>query len=87
MWCGMFSFIIWDKKKLGFPVPIRVWLKEDEYYQTVLKYFTSNNAKKFFNTEKLKQLLEIHKTGRYDYSRKIWTVFMFLKWYEVYFGE
>ena len=29
------------KKKLGFPVPIRVWLKEDKYYNIVKDKFTS----------------------------------------------
>lgn len=74
-----------NKKKLGFPVPIRVWLKEDRYYETVKKYFTSKTAEKFFNTDILVELLEYHRSGKLDYSRKIWTIFMFLKWYEVYF--
>ena len=76
-----------NKKKLGFPVPIRVWLKEDKYYNIVKKKFTSPNAERFFNTEKLVELLDEHKAGHYDYSRKIWTVFTFLVWYEVYFGS
>ncbi len=74
------------KKKLGFPVPIRVWLKEDTYYQIVKSYFESDAAKQFFHTEQLMNLLNAHRAGKADNSRKIWTVFMFLKWYEVYFG-
>ena len=74
-----------NKKKLGFPVPIRVWLKEDKYYEEVKACFTSENAKKFFNTDKLVRLLDVHRSGSYDYSRKIWTVYTFLVWYEVYF--
>ena len=76
-----------NKKKLGFPVPIRVWLREDEYYNKVRAAFESNNAKKFFNTDKLVALLDDHKAEKYDYSRKIWTVYTFLVWYGVYFGE
>lgn len=75
-----------DKKKLGFPVPIRVWLKEDKYYGVVRSEFESDNAKKFFNTEKIVALLNDHRAGKYDYSRKIWTVYTFLIWYKVYFG-
>ncbi len=75
-----------NKKKLGFPVPIRVWLKEDEYFNVVKTAFESENAKRFFNTDKLVSLLEDHKNGKYDYSRKIWTVYTFLVWYGVYFG-
>ncbi len=75
-----------NKKKLGFPVPIRVWLKEDKYYDYVKSEFTSYNAEKFFNTEKLVELLDVHRSGKYDYSRKIWTILIFLIWYKVYFG-
>ena len=73
------------KDKLGFPVPIRVWLKEDKYYDYVKGYFTSEDAEKFFDTAELVKLLDTHRSGKYDYSRKIWTVFTFLVWYEVYF--
>lgn len=76
-----------NKKKLGFPVPIRVWLKEDKYYNIVKEKFTSDAAKKYFHPEKLVALLDDHRAGKYDYSRKIWTVFSFLIWYDVYFGE
>ncbi|MDE5768859.1 MAG: asparagine synthase (glutamine-hydrolyzing) [Oscillospiraceae bacterium] len=73
------------KKKLGFPVPIRVWLKEDKYYTIVKNRFESDACKKFFETEKLIRLLDDHRNGKADNSRKIWTVFMFLLWYAVYF--
>ena len=75
-----------NKKKLGFPVPIRVWLKEDEYYNKVRAEFESERAKMFFNTDKLVELLDQHRAGKYDNSRKIWTVYTFLVWYGVYFG-
>ena len=45
-----------NKKKLGFPVPIRVWLKEDKYYNKVYEMFTSDVANKYFNTELLVKL-------------------------------
>lgn len=75
-----------DKKKLGFPVPIRIWLKEDKYIDIVKKEFLSENSKKFFNTDSLIKLIEEHRSGEYDRSRKIWTVYTFLVWYRVYFG-
>ena len=73
------------KKKLGFPVPIRVWLKEDKYYGIVRDAFESESAQQFFNTERLVKLLDDHREGKADNSRKIWTVFTFLVWYRVYF--
>lgn len=76
-----------NKKKLGFPVPIRVWLKEDKYYNIVKDTFTSEYGRHFFNTDMLIKLLDDHRSGKYDNSRKIWTVYVFLVWYKVYFGE
>lgn len=73
------------KKKLGFPVPIRVWLKEDKYYNIVKSSFESESSKQFFNTAPLLKLLDDHRSGKADNSRKIWTVFIFLVWYRVYF--
>lgn len=73
------------KDKLGFPVPIRVWLKEEEYYNTVKTAFTSDYAEKYFDTQKLVALLDLHKSGKADVSRKIWTVYTFLVWYEQFF--
>lgn len=75
-----------DKKKLGFPTPIRVWLKEDKYYAIVKEAFNSDAAKEFFNIEEINKLLDEHKNGTKDNSRKIWTVYIFLVWYDVYFN-
>lgn len=73
-----------EKPKLGFPVPIRVWLKEDKYYELVKAEFTSQTANKYFNTKGLVKLLDQHKMGKKDNSRKIWTVYTFLVWYKQY---
>ena len=74
-----------EKDKLGFPVPIREWLKQDEYYNTVKAAFVSDTAEKYFDTKKLVKLLDTHRFGKQDLSRKIWTVYTFLVWYEQYF--
>ena len=75
-----------SRRKLGFPVPIRIWLKEDKYFNVVKEAFESEAAAEFFNTAKLVDILERHRNGKADYSRKIWTVYMFLVWHKVYFG-
>lgn len=74
------------KKKLGFPVPIRIWIKEDKYYNKIKNAFTSSTAEKYFNTDKIVEMLDSHKTGKGDFSRKIWTIYMFLVWHEQYFA-
>ena len=76
-----------SKPKLGFPVPIRIWLRKEEHYNRVKAAFTSADAQRFFHTEELVRLLDQHAAGKKDNSRKIWTVYMFLVWYGVYFSE
>lgn len=76
-----------NKRKLGFPVPIRIWLKQDSFYQLVKAAFSSEIAERYFHTERLLSLLEKHRLGEADNSRKIWTVYMFLLWYEKFFSE
>lgn len=74
-----------QKDKLGFPVPIREWLREEKYYNTVKTAFTSEAAEKYFDTAKLVKLLDTHKSSKADLSRKIYTVYSFLVWYGEYF--
>ncbi len=76
-----------EKEKLGFPVPTRVWLRDKKYYAIVKEAFTSDIAKKFFHTEELVGYLDDHFHGLRDYSRRIWTLFIFLVWYEIYFED
>lgn len=76
-----------SKKKLGFPVPTRVWLKDEKYYEIVKEAFSSEAAKKYFNTDKIIAYLDEHKAGKADNSRKVWTIYMFLIWYNEFFGE
>lgn len=72
-----------DKKKLGFPVPIREWLKEDDVYQEVKNMFLESEY--FFKSKKIIKLLDDHRAGKRDNSRKIWTIYTFLVWYQEYF--
>lgn len=74
-----------QKEKLGFPVPIREWLKQEKYYNIVKTAFESECAKRYFNTDELMALLNKHRSGKADLSRKIWTVYTFVVWYDVYF--
>lgn len=76
-----------SKKKLGFPVPTRVWLKEDKYYNIIKKAFSSEAAQKYFNTDKIIKYLDDHRAGKADNSRKVWTIYMFLVWHKMYFEE
>ena len=74
-----------DKKKLGFPVPVRAWLRDEKYASVVRKAFQSEAAEKFFNTKELCRLLDEHMSEKRDNWRQIWCVFVFLIWYDEYF--
>ena len=74
-----------DRIKLGFPVPIRYWLKEEKYYNIVKSHFTDEYTKEFFNQAKLMKLLDDHRNDVANNGRKIWTVFTFLVWYKRFF--
>ncbi len=74
-----------DRKKMGFPVPIRYWLSEDKYYELVKREFTSPEANEFFDAETLVSLLDEHREGKANNGRRIWTVYVFLTWYRRFF--
>jgi len=72
-----------EKKKLGFPVPMREWIKEEDTYNEIYKLFSE--SQQFFKVDRILKLLEDHKNGKRDNSRKIWTIYSFLIWYNEYF--
>ncbi|MCC3356385.1 asparagine synthase (glutamine-hydrolyzing) [Bacillus sp. REN16] len=78
----------WAKReKVGFPVPMRHWLREEKYYNIVKEMFESDIAKEFFNTDELMKYLDDHYHGRHNYARYIYTVYVFLVWYKKFFIE
>jgi asparagine synthase (glutamine-hydrolysing) len=72
-----------SRKKLGFPVPIRHWLK-NEMNEWAKKIIRESNTDHLFNKAYVLRLLEEHCQGKADNSRKIWTVLMFMVWHQVY---
>lgn len=78
----------YKKKKLGFPVPIREWIKDGAFKEDIEKTINSDVANKYFNVKFLNKLFNEHLSGKKDNYRKIWTVYTFIKWYQVFFeGE
>ncbi len=74
-----------NKKKLGFPVPLNDWLRQDQYYNMVLEKFEGEIADRFFNREAILKLLNDHKAGTALNMKKIWTIYSFILWYEEFF--
>lgn len=75
----------YKKKKLGFPVPLRIWLQDDKFYNTIESTFDEDYAKEFFDREYAKKLLRTAREGKAVNCKKVWAIYAFLKWYEVFF--
>ena len=73
------------RKKLGFIVPIRIWMADERYNQDVQKKFHSDIAAKFFNLDEINAIFDDYVGGNSDNWRKVWTIYTFLVWYEEYF--
>ena len=78
----------WAKRrKLGFPVPFRLWLFEDKYYNKVKEMFNKRFVSEFFDIEKINNMLDLHHEQKVFNTRKIYTIYSFLIWYERYFVD
>ena len=75
----------YDREKLGFPVPIKKWLREEKFYKYVRSVFERDYVSKFFDQDALLRMIDDNYAGKTDDRRKIWTVYSFLTWYDVYF--
>ena len=75
------------RPKVGFPVPIRYWLREEKYYNLVKERFEADYTAEFFDQKALLKLLDDHFHKRADNQRKIWTVYTFLTWYKRFFVD
>lgn len=73
------------RKKLGFIVPIRIWLADERYNKDVRDKFNSDYAAEFFNPDEINAIFRDYIDGNSDNWRKIWTIYTFLVWYEEYF--
>jgi asparagine synthase (glutamine-hydrolysing) len=72
-----------ERPKLGFPVPIRHWLKDD-MYDWARAIITHSQADHLIDREAALRLLDEHRAGPHDYSRKIWTLLVFMVWHGIF---
>ncbi len=72
------------RPKLGFPVPIALWIR-DSFKEQLRELFHSRIARTYFNPPQLEHLLNLHCRGEGDYGRKLWTAAIFILWHSIYF--
>ena len=75
----------YKKPKLGFPVPLREWVREDDLYNEIKEKFNSKIAEKYFDQKYIMKLLDKHKSGKVDCFKKVWNIYTFIIWYEQFF--
>ncbi len=81
--------------KQPFITPLTVWLQTDLYYERIKEAFTSPAAHEFFNVDYLVKMLDDHRSADFATVKgrnklkmmRIWNIYCFLCWYEVFFGE
>lgn len=78
----------WAKRrKLGFPVPFSIWIREEKYYKKVKDMFNKDFVNLFFDKEKINNMLDNHYNNKINNGRKIYNIYIFLIWYQKYFIE
>ena len=75
----------YKKKKLGFPVPLREWMREEDLDQKIEEAFKSDEAAQFFHRKKILKLLAQLRGGKKDCYKKVWAIYIFLMWYQEFF--
>jgi asparagine synthase (glutamine-hydrolysing) len=71
------------RRKLGFPVPIRLWLR-DEMYDWARGIVADSKTDELIDKPAVLRLLEEHKAGTLDHSRRIWALLVFMIWHGIF---
>jgi asparagine synthase (glutamine-hydrolysing) len=80
---GVVPPAIVNRVKLGFPTPIRVWLR-GEMHDWAADILGTSKAGHLIDLGLARRLLHEHRVGQADHSRKIWTVLIFCLWYSIF---
>jgi asparagine synthase (glutamine-hydrolysing) len=72
------------RAKLGFPVPIRHWLRSGELMDWAYGMIAASQAGHLVDLAAVQTMLDEHRTGDSDHSRRLWTVLIFLLWYAIF---
>ncbi len=73
-----------NRPKLGFPVPIRHWLRAGELLDWAYGMVASSGAGGLVDTAAVRAMLDEHRSGASDHSRRLWTVLIFMLWHAIF---
>jgi len=71
-----------QRRKLGFPVPIRHWLRE-EMYDWAAGIITDSQTDHLLDLRAVRTMLDDHRAGPIDHSRRLWTLLVFMLWHGI----
>ncbi len=80
---GIVPAHVLNRRKLGFPVPIRHWLR-DEMYDWAREIVRDSQADHLIDLAAVNRMLDAHRAGPVDHSRRIWTLLVFLLWHGIF---
>jgi len=72
-----------NRRKLGFPVPIRHWLRE-EMHPWAVDIVRQSQTDHLIDKQAVLAMIEEHRTGGMDHSRRIWALLMFMIWHGIF---
>jgi asparagine synthase (glutamine-hydrolysing) len=72
------------RAKLGFPVPIRHWLRSGELLEWAYATVNASQTGDLIDLDAVRQMLEEHRNGVSDHSRRLWTVLIFMLWHAIF---
>lgn len=78
---GIIPDSVVNRPKLGFPVPLKKWLT-GPLYEPVRDVLASTTIATWIDQSAATRLLDEHKAGKFDHSRKIWALYIFSRWHE-----
>jgi asparagine synthase (glutamine-hydrolysing) len=73
-----------NRAKLGFPVPIRHWLRAGELMEWAYQLIDDSQAGHLVDLPVVRSMLDAHRTGPLDHSRRLWTVLILLLWHAIF---
>jgi asparagine synthase (glutamine-hydrolysing) len=84
---GIIPDFILNRPKLGFPVPLRDWLKDKRQGDVLLQQIEAGGIQDYINMETVRRMLSKHRSGDGDYSRRLWIIYIFALWHAEYMLE